>query len=305
MLAGALEIEMFTNIARLVKDMAQVKSTVERSMKGIESAVSSAKSVLASVGIGLGVGYLVSLIKGSIDAADKLKDLSKSTNITAEDLAGLRLLAKQTGTDLDGLAKGINRMSVEMGKSPEKFKALGITAKDSVGALKQFSDLFKTLPDIQQRNALAQAVFSKSWAELAPVLSEGGKRIGEIIKRGTELSGVTKEMTDQADEVNDKLAELTSTGGFLTRMVGPLLPLLNMLADDMLRAGDNARVLTNNISPLLEIMKVLVVLGSDVSFVFTTMGKDIARAIDNVQLIIKGDFAGSRALGELFKKDAA
>lgn len=295
---------MFSNIARLVAGMDDAKRVVGSAMSNIEKSVAQAKAALGALGVGLSAGYFVSLIRGSIDASDHLKDLSKSTDIAVEDLAGLRLLAKQTGTDLDGLAKGINRMSVEMGKDPEKFKALGITAKNNKGAFKQFADIFNLLPDIQQRNALSQAVFAKSWAEMAPALSEGGKRIGEIIERGAKLSGVTKAMTDQADEFNDKLAELTSTGGILTRMIGPLLPLLNTLADDMLKAGDKAQGLNDKISPLLEIMKVLVVLGSDVSFVFTTMGMDIARAIENVKLIVKGDFAGSKALGEMFKRDA-
>src|SRR3990167_2043121 len=177
-----------------------------------------------ALGVGLSVGYFTSLVKASIDAADHLRNLGKSTGIAVEELAGLQLLAKQTGLDLDGLAKGINRMSVEMGKDPEKFRALGITATSNKEAFKQFADIFNLLPDIQQRNALAQAVFAKSWAEMAPALSEGGKKIGEVIEKGARLSGITKDMTDRADELNDKWAELTGTGGLLTRAVGPLLP---------------------------------------------------------------------------------
>jgi hypothetical protein len=238
MIAGTLEVQMAANLARLADDMGKAKSMVGSSMKSIEGAVASAKSALGALGIGFGVGYFVTLIKGSIDAADKLKDLGKSTNIPVTELAGLRLLARQTGTELDGLAKGINKMSVEMGKDPAKFAALGITAKDNIGALKQFADLFNTLPDINQRNAIAQAVFGKSWAELAPALSEGGKKIGEIIARGTELSGTTKQMTDDADELNDKWEELVGTGGLVNSMVAKMLGPLLSLTNQMIAARD-------------------------------------------------------------------
>jgi hypothetical protein len=253
----------------------------------------------------LGIGAFAAMIKGSIDAADHLNDLHKSTGVMVEDLAGLRLLAKQSGTDLDALAKGINRMSVEMGKSPEKFAALGVTAKDNLKAFQQLADIFNLLPDIQQRNALAQSIFQKSWAEMAPALSEGGQKIGEVVERGAKLAGVTKEIAEQADALNDKWVELVGTGGAMMRLVGPMLPLLNEIADAMLKMQERSSSLGASFSPLAEILKTLVVLAANVGFVFDTMGRDIARAIENVKLIASGDFAGSRALGEQFSAAAA
>lgn len=263
------------------------------------------QSLIPGLAAALGAAGLVTFTKQGIDAADHLNDLSKSTAISVEKLAGLQLLARQTGTDLDGLAKAVNKMSVEVGKDPEKFKALGITATDNTERFKQFADLFNTLPDIAQRNALANAVFGKSWAELAPALSEGGKRIGEIIEKGTKLSGVTTEIAQQADKFNDKWAELTGTGAMFNRVIGPALPLLNELADSMIKAGENSQKLNSSFKPVAETLKALMILGANVSFVFETMGKDVARAFENIKLIAQGDFAGSRALGEMFKKDAA
>jgi len=303
-IAGQLEIVMSANIARLADDMGKARSTVERATKGIEGAVSSAKAALGALGIGIGLVSFVHLIKGSIDAMDKLRDLSKTTNITVENLSGLKLAAQQSGGDLNSVADSINKLSQNMGKDAEKFRALGITAKEPLEAFKQLADIYTKLEDPQQRAAVMAAALGKSWAGAAPLLSEGSARIQERVDKGARLSGVTKEMTDEADKLKDKWAELTGTGGLLTRMVGPMLPLLNSVADGMLNASDQTNKLATSISPLAEILKVLLVLASDVGFIFTTMGKDIARAVENVKLIAKGDFAGSRALGEVFRKDA-
>lgn len=231
--AGTLEIQLLANVARLQSDMNQAKSSVTGAMKGIESAVGSAKAALGALGIGLSVVGFANLIKGSIDAMDRLNDLSKSTGITVENLAGLKLLARQTGTDLDGLAKGINKMSVEMGKDPEAFRRLGITATDNVARFRQLADVFNALPDISQRNALANKIFGKSWAELAPALSEGGDKIGEIVEKGAKASGVTGEMAKKADELNDKWALLVGNGGLVNKVVesqlDPMLQLTNWL----------------------------------------------------------------------------
>ena len=297
----ALETEGVDYVIKATDKATQTFRGIE---SGMERVAKGYQSLLATLGVGVGVGAFLHYINGAIDAADRLNDLSKSTGVAVKDLSGLQLLARQTGTDLEGLAKGINRMSVEMGKDPEKFRALGITAKDNVGAFKQFADIFNLLPDIQQRNALAQAVFAKSWAEMAPALSEGGQKIGETIEKGARLSRMTKELAEQSDELKDKWAELYGTGRLVNSIIGPMLPLLNSLADDMLKVGEKTSATNTEFSVIAETMKVLAILGANISFVFTTMGKDIARAAENVKLIATGDWAGSRSLGEFFRKDA-
>jgi len=305
MIAGVLEVQMMANMARLQADMDTAKRSVVGTMANIESAVGSAKSVLASLGIGIGVGYFVNLINGSIDAADHLNDLSKSTNIAVGDLAGLKLLAKQTGTDLDGLAGGILKMSVAMGKDPEKFKALGVTSKDNTEAFKQLADIFNLLPDIQQRNALSAAVFGKTWKEMASALSEGGQKIGETIDKGRRLSGITAETTKAADEFNDKWVELTGTGGLLTRQIAPLLPLLNTLADDMITAQNKSTDLTSEFHPLAEAFRAVVILGGNVAFVFKGMGAEAGGLAAQINALAHGNLAAFTAIGEEMKKDAA
>lgn len=238
MIAGTLEIQMLANMARLAKDMSEAKSTVERSMKGIESAVASAKTALAALGIGVSVGFFAGLINSSIDAMDRLDDLKQVTNLTVEELSGLKLLAAQSGTSMDNLSQAIGRMSVAMGKEPERFKALGVEAKNNKEAFMQMADIFAKLPDIQQRNALAQAVFNKSWQEVAPTLSMGGAAIGEIIDKGARLAGVTSEMADTAHKYKAEMAELdTVLGAARTRVVGGMLPSMGELARAMNEAA--------------------------------------------------------------------
>jgi hypothetical protein len=146
------------------------------------------KGTLEAIGVTLSVGYFAELIKSSIEAGDHLANLNKVTDLSVEELSGLQLLAKQSGTDIDGLAKAVSRMQVEIGKAPDKFRELGITATTGTGALKQFSDIFALLPDINQRNALAQAVFQRSWQEMAPILALGSARIQEVVDKGAQLS---------------------------------------------------------------------------------------------------------------------
>ena len=122
--AGALEIQLLANLARLQADMTQAKGMVAGTMRDISNAVDQAKSALAGLGLTLTAGGLALIAKNAIDAADAMNDLSKTTGIAVEKLAGLRLASKMSGGDLDGIANSINKLSQNIGKSGEKFAAL-------------------------------------------------------------------------------------------------------------------------------------------------------------------------------------
>lgn len=245
MIAGTLEVQMLANLARLSADMQQAKNMVSTSMKSIEASVALAQRALAGLGIGIGVGYFASLINGSIDAMDHLNDLSKATKITVEDLSGLKLAAKQSGSDLDSIAQSIQKLGQNVGKDPQKYRELGLTAKDNLGMFMQLSDIFTKLENDQQRNAVMATALGKSWQGAAPLLSEGSKKIQEMVDKGKALSGMTKQAAQDADELKDKAAELaTSFEAGRNKLVIQLMPALNDIIHAMAEAAKETNGLT-------------------------------------------------------------
>lgn len=182
---------------------------------------------LAVAAAGAAVGFGSGLID-QLNYLDHLNDLHKTTGVAVGDLAGLGLAAKQSGTDLDGVADAVGKLSKNIGKDPEKYKALGITAKEPLEAFKQLADIFVKIEDLELRAAVADTALGKSWKSTAPLLAEGGQRIGEMVEKGKLLAGVTSELTEGADKFNDSLAELKATSaGFSIKLVGDMLPALN------------------------------------------------------------------------------
>jgi hypothetical protein len=180
-----------------------------------------AAAAVTAVATAAMAGFVIS----SINAADHLNDLSKTTGLSVENLSGLALAAKQSGTDLDGVAKAISKLSENIGKYGDKFRALGITAKDPIEAFKQLSDIFVAIDDPQTRAALGAAALGKSWQVTAPLLAEGGKNIGEVIEKGKRLSGVTTDMAEQADKFNDSLEDMkTEASGLGVKIGSEMIP---------------------------------------------------------------------------------
>lgn len=259
---GQILIEMAANLARLKKDMDGATRIVGDAMSSIKKAASTAMNVLASLGAALSVTAFSSMLKGAIDAADKLNDLSKATAISVENLSGLELAAKQSGGDLEGVAQSINKLSKELGEDSKKFELLGITAKEPLEAFKQLADVFVSIQDPQLRAAVGAAALGKSWASAAPLLAEGGAKIQEMIDKGKALSGVTPELVARADEFNDKLAEIgASAKGASMVMAGELLPILQVLAEEFAesrRTGGALSVIVDGIAIAFEAVIVVV-----------------------------------------------
>jgi archaellum component FlaC len=215
-------VARFTSaIDKATNDLSKFQTNTERIGKNINTA-------LSGIGAGLSAGAVVAFGKSVIDGLDKLNDLSKTTGLAVNQLAGLGVAAKQSGADLDGAANAISKLSVNIGKDGDKFRALGITAKEPLEAFKQLADVFVAIKDPQERAAVAAAALGKSWQDAAPLLSEGGAAIGRMVSEGEKASGVTKEMAEQADKFNDELEKLkASIGGVAIGLTGSLVPALN------------------------------------------------------------------------------
>ncbi len=227
MIAGTLEIQMLANMARLADDMNKAKAVVGSAMDKVESAVESAKKALAGLGIALTAEHFAGLIEGAIEGEAHLNELSKATALTVEQLSGLKLLAKQSGSDLDSMAQAISKLSQNIGKEPDRFAALGLSAKDPLENFKRLADIFVQLQDPEQRAAVMATALGKSWLGTAPALAEGSSKIQEMIDKGIDLSGITKQNAEEAENLKNKMLELKAESDSVwTSLANRLVPQL-------------------------------------------------------------------------------
>ena len=305
---GTLTIEMAANVARLQKDMDAAKKTVSDAMTSIKSGASSAMNALAGLGVTLSAAAFASYIKGAIDAADKLNDLSKATAISVQNLSGLDLAAKQSGGDLEGIAQSINKLSVHIGEDSEKFKLLGITAKEPLEAFKQLADMFVKIEDPQLRAAVGAAALGKSWASAAPLLAEGGAKIQEMVDKGKALSGMTPELVEKADKFNDTLAEMGKASERTKNLIAAeLLPILQALAEAFKEANKAGSTMSVFIDGIAIGFEAIIVVGANVVYVLKQIVADFTAIGERAAALASLDFAGFQAIeaNRKSKADAA
>lgn len=272
MIAGALEIQLLANIARLQQDMDKAKSIVGNTMGNIDKAVGVAKTALNALGVGLSVNYFVKMIKGSIDAQDELSKMSQRIGVSVQGLAGLEHAAGLSGSSLGGVEKALKTVSAQMvdaqrglAGAQENFVALGISVTDSTGALKsadavmiEVADQFAAMKDGTEKTALATKLFGRAGLELIPMLNEGSAGLAALVAEGKKYNPITEESAKQAELFNDNLDRLKAGAtGAGTALINKMLPFLAEASERMVaftNSKDSMEKLTSGFRTLGEIV---------------------------------------------------
>lgn len=286
-------------------------NSLERATRDLTRFQTNAQSVGRSLGgifsglaAGLGLFSFDAIIKNSITAADNLRDLSKTTGIAVTQLSGLKLAASSSGTDLEDVATSINKLSVNIAKNGDKFKQLGIDAKDPLEAFKQLSDLFVSIDDPQQRAALGAFALGKSWQNTAPLLAEGSKSISEMVEKGRRFSGITEEMADSSDKLNDKLEELRARlQGVITIIAGPAINVFLNLSEFIEKTNRSASGGAQAFSIYQFAINSAAKVAAAAIDIFNRAGLGIGALAAKAQALATFDFKGFNAIDKAFSED--
>ena len=174
----------------------------------VQQSLGSLTASMPALGAALSAGGFAAMIKGTIDAADNLNDLSQRIGIGIKDLGGWTLAANQSGTSIESVAKGVKGLSTYMVEHRDKLRAAGITATDANGAMVQLADIFKAMPDGVEKTALAVQLFGKAGMDMIPMLNMGSQGLAEAQEKAAEYGKRMAELAPDADRFNDLLAEM-------------------------------------------------------------------------------------------------
>lgn len=271
-----ISIDFAASIARLEEQSKKAAGAVQQMADQMDGAASFAKNALGSLAGVVSVTTFVAATRNAINFADSLNDLALRTGTTVEMLSGLRLAAQLSDTSLEAVANGTRKLATSLVENKAAFQSLGISTDNQTEALIQLGDVFAGMADPVERSALAVKVFGKSGTDMIPLLMAGSDGIRSMVEQGQQLAGVTAQMAQQAAIFNDGLdiLKIKSEGVFIT-IGSELLPVLSETItafNGMSESGSAAEMVGTGLSVVLE---TIVVLGSEVAYVFTSVGREI------------------------------
>jgi lambda family phage tail tape measure protein len=229
---------------------AQALDQLNGQMKNLQNASNSLSSGLKLIATYFSGQQAVAYGKSILDTADTYQKLSEKTGLAVSTIAEFAGGAEAADVPLEGLAKGLNRLGLNIVEAANgnkelagTFAGLGITLKDSNGNLKNAGDVtkdladkFSRLRDGPEKSAIAIKLFGKAGADLIPFLDQGSesverfslaidqdfasraeefndtiKAIGVNLKNGTISS--LRELLPPLQEIGSALEEFTKSGG--------------------------------------------------------------------------------------------
>lgn len=302
---GDLAINLTTNIASLQTGMNRAAEIAQSTANRMNDAFGTVQRTLAGLGVGLTFGALIAGIKSVIDYADKLNDLSKSTGIAVETLGGLGYAAKQSGVDIETVAKGVQKLAQQMAAAAggntellDLFSRMGVQIKNLDGSLRPLDQTlfdvaskFKSYADGPEKAALATELFKKGGEALIPLLDEGGDKLRALVAEYERYGGVTTETARRADLFNDTLEKIKLIQGALFRdIASALLPSLQAVADvfvDMKSKGEGFSAVG---TAIVAAFKIIAIAAVGVVAAFQAVGKAIGGLLAAAILTIEGNY---------------
>ncbi len=240
MTIGTITVDLLAKTGSFETDVNRAAKLAEKRAKEIDAAFGR-----LGVGIGLGLtaagGAAVLIGKNAIDQLAALDDAAQKTGASVENLSKIQQSTMAFNHNFDEvdsaisrLAKGMATVDDESNKTNKALAALGVSAKDAGGSLRDpaqvLIDVAKSLQNYQDgaaKTALVTDLFGKSGANLLPVLNDMADSVDSF-------TGATKESAAQAAAFQDNVSKLTGQLKTLAQeVVSDVLPTLNSLFDTL------------------------------------------------------------------------
>lgn len=259
-LIGALRVSLSAETAQFEAGMKRAQRTANQTRSQFQKAFGGlggiVKAGFAGVVTGLSIGLITQGVKAALDYAGSLKEVSQQLGVTTKDLQVFRYAAGQLGVSQNELERGLQRLTVTLGKveagakAPAKaLAAIGISAdqlkgKDTGEAFRVIADGLEKVTDRSQRAAVEVALFGREGAKLDTLLSGGSAQINELSLAAEKLGIVlSDEQIQRADDTADKLDALkTVLSARVAGVVADNADSIYKLADSLIylvaQAGD-------------------------------------------------------------------
>lgn len=208
---------------------------------------------------------MFAIAKQTAAAGDVFQKMAIRTGVSTQALSEFAHVAELSGTNIQEVEKSLIRMqkvaydaSNGLTSAKDTFTALGISATDVNGNLKDSGQLFEEVLDglrgienQAQRSAVAQEVFGKSGTKLLTIVNESADSVKRLREEARQL-GITfdQKAADDAARFNDELDRFNKSIKGLSMELGKvLLPVISDLADRYVKFIKGARGLLETTEP--------------------------------------------------------
>lgn len=315
MAAGSIIIDLLMRTGSFETDTKRAEKRLQELKKEAQQVGAVVGAAFTAVGVAA-----AAMVKSSIDAADEAFKAAQAAGVSTEEYTALAYAARLNGVEQETLAKAFTKINDLVADNAKELKALGISTVDATGKVKtadqvlgELADRFARMEEGAGKSALAATLFGERFGpQLLPLLNQGRAGIQALKDEAVQLGVVFDTETAQAAEAfNDNMSRVgAAVEGVANRAASELLPALNSVSEMLVDVAKNEATVTTAsdvvkaaVGGLITVFQTIAVVGSDVGFVFLSVGREIGAWAAQIAALGRGDLEGFRAISDAVKAD--
>ncbi len=237
--------EIFIENEKANKSIEDTTDKAKKSEGGLSKVIGTAGKVGAAVlgGATVAAGALTAMVGKITETTGAIKDSADRAGVTAESYQKWSFAAAQSGMSAETLEKAMIKQqkafadaSTGSKTAQAAYNALGLDVKKIGSSGEAFDLVMNKLADMEdetQKNAIANDIFGKSYAELTPLLNEGSEGMDALKQTAVDLGGVmSNDAVAAGEQLGDTIDQVKTIAMGLFNSLGvSLMPVIQDLAD--------------------------------------------------------------------------
>lgn len=202
------------------KGLGEKFGNVASAARNVGSEIGKLATKFATLAIGGGVAAFA-LVKGAVDAGDKLGEMAQRVGLGVDAYASLGFAMAQSDVDAEQFNASMDQFNKRLGEAKAgggplleflKKTGPGLAAqikgvKSTEEGLSLMTDALARIEDPQRRAALAAAAFGKSGLQMGQALGQGSAAVQKLQRRYLDLSGSQEDFAKGAGELDNAMRE--------------------------------------------------------------------------------------------------
>ncbi len=263
---GTLTISLLLKAGSFETDAGRAARIADKEAKAIARSFDAAGKAIG-LALAAGITTVGAAVVSAINHMDDLSKAAQRANMPTEQFSALAHAANLADVSVQDLQGAMGKLAKAQGEAlnsssaqAKMFDALGISAKNADGSLRDTADVFLDFADKFQKfkgspeiMAAGMQLFGRSFQNLIPLLKDGSAGLRDAMQEAKDLGLVLSTAAGaNAEQFNDNLSRMkTLAGGLGMSLASELLPRMVAFTDnavEMVKAAGGAEGIMRKLS---------------------------------------------------------
>jgi hypothetical protein len=205
-----VEVSFGANLEKLEESMNRMRFALEGLTSPIRAVRDSMGEMAEAFLAAFAVEKVAEFAEKYAEMGEEIERTGAMLGISTKSVQELDFIAKQTGTDTEGMSMAVQRLQLNLQRAQNPtsqqalaLQALGLSAKDLLGIpideqMNKIADATAKFADGGNKTAIVMALLGRTGAEMIPILDKGSAGLEELRQKAEDAGAIVSGETVEA-----------------------------------------------------------------------------------------------------------